>query len=648
MNITYLLCTLCLLLIAAVMLHIASNESVPQTTRKWFQAVLFINALYTAAEIGENLCFDLQLSASHAASYVFVFLQLTLLPFLFAAYSMAFEKEKTAKVLFALALANTVGMAVLMPQKLVFSIAADGSFVSGPLHNLWSLLQLVFFSVFIAEILMLGLHFGKKANQPADGSAFGMPGQNMAIPVITILISVISMIYEFVTLDIYVMYLPITLNTILIWFYYESMLDKQLIEEIREKSRLIREMSEARVREENERRIKNEEMTDNIIRSFSSALDAKDRYTNGHAYRVAEYSVIIARALGWEEADLRRLRYEGLLHDVGKIAIPDSVLNKAGRLDDVEFGIIKSHTLQGEHILKAVDSENIMQCAAAYHHERYDGRGYPRGIKGDNIPLDARIIGIADSYDAMNSDRVYRKALPKAIIREEIVKGRGTQFDPGITDVFLQLFDAGKLDVPEPESEKPSPYRKEIEQFFETIRAIPMIHTGEASDNGAGREDSQAESAARTEISVNGIGQHPLLKETASQNGISDNVGQQAALREETADFDAYSDRVRSSVGKIPGGIALEAITIHVKDGCGHSEELLAQAMKALEVMLGQNTNRIPLAGRVSKTQYAAWVYNEDMSPDYVMADLFSALFKNIDPALYDISYKCIFTPIVK
>ena len=178
-----------------------------------------------------------------------------------------------------------------------------------------------------------------------------------------------------------------------------------------------------------------------IIKTIVRIIDAKDRYTNGHSQRVANYSREIARRLGKSEEEQRTVYYAGLLHDVGKIRVPESVINKPGKLTDEEFKQIKIHTVTGYYILKEIYKEGEILYAARFHHERFDGKGYPMGISGENIPEVARIVGVADSYDAMASDRSYRKALPQAIVRHEIEGGKGTQFDPKIADVMLKMID---------------------------------------------------------------------------------------------------------------------------------------------------------------------------------------------------------------
>lgn len=184
-------------------------------------------------------------------------------------------------------------------------------------------------------------------------------------------------------------------------------------------------------------------LTIQAITAISSTIDEKDDYTKGHSLRVAGCSVEIARELGWSEDKIRILNHTALLHDIGKIGIPDAILNKPGRLSKEEFNIIKSHTTHGGEILKKIKSIPHLSDGALFHHERYDGFGYPFGLKGDSIPPFAKIIGIADAFDAMSSTRIYRSKLCIERIRDEIVNGRGTQFDPTITDVFLEMIDRG-------------------------------------------------------------------------------------------------------------------------------------------------------------------------------------------------------------
>lgn len=177
------------------------------------------------------------------------------------------------------------------------------------------------------------------------------------------------------------------------------------------------------------------------ILSISHAVDAKDKYTQEHSQRVSEYSCLIAEELGWDKEKVDSLRQIALLHDIGKIAVSDTILNKPSRLTDDEYAIMKTHVTAGGEILKDLNIIENVALGALYHHERYDGKGYPKGLKGKDIPIEARIIGIADAFDAMNSNRIYRKHLSADEIHNEIIRCRGSQFDPELADVFLPIAD---------------------------------------------------------------------------------------------------------------------------------------------------------------------------------------------------------------
>lgn len=223
-----------------------------------------------------------------------------------------------------------------------------------------------------------------------------------------------------------------------------------IIEHFREKDRLKKfaEMLEEKVseqtRELKEQQAKKEELLTKTVTALSETVDAKDRYTSGHSKRVAMYAKLIAQRMGKEEWELKEIYSAGLLHDVGKIRVPEKIINKPGKLTDEEFELIKLHPVTGYHILKEISEDHFYADGARFHHERYDGKGYPNGLAGESIPEIARIIGVADAYDAMTSNRSYREALPQEVVREEIIKGRETQFDPMIADIMLQMIDEDK------------------------------------------------------------------------------------------------------------------------------------------------------------------------------------------------------------
>ena len=175
------------------------------------------------------------------------------------------------------------------------------------------------------------------------------------------------------------------------------------------------------------------------IETLRYTVEAKDPYTKGHSDRVAEYSVLIGKELGLSENELKTIQVGGLFHDIGKIGIPDSILLKESRLTDDEYSEIKNHPSIGAHILCNAEVFKDIIPIVKHHHERFDGNGYPSQLQGNDIPYIARIAAVADTFDAMTSKRTYRNALPIEIVKEELIKCSGTQFDPDIANTFLDI-----------------------------------------------------------------------------------------------------------------------------------------------------------------------------------------------------------------
>ena len=183
------------------------------------------------------------------------------------------------------------------------------------------------------------------------------------------------------------------------------------------------------------------------IQSLRYAVEAKDPYTRGHSDRVSEYAVLIGRKMGLSEDEIKTLQIGGLFHDIGKIGVPDTILQMEAKLTDDEYSQIKNHPSIGAHILGEAEAFKDIIPIVKYHHERFDGRGYPSRLSGEKIPLLARITAVADTFDAMTSKRSYRNALDIQYVKEEIERCKGTQFDPKIAEVFLEILnnDFGKI-----------------------------------------------------------------------------------------------------------------------------------------------------------------------------------------------------------
>jgi len=244
--------------------------------------------------------------------------------------------------------------------------------------------------------------------------------------------------------------------------------------------------------EMDERRNQMEAISLQMMQTLSTTIEAKDEYTRGHSHRVAEYAVLIAEELGWDKKEIRNLRNAAHLYDIGRIGIPDSILNKPTRLTEEEYAVIKEHTIIGAEILKNITLIDHVKEVARSHHERYDGKGYPDGLKGEEIPLYARIIAIADSYDAMKSRKIYRNPLADEMIYNEILQSRGKQFDPDIADVFLKLLDENRVAIDEDgdsdtefeferfiTSVMSTMKRQEESEGFDFLTGLPMRNRGE-------------------------------------------------------------------------------------------------------------------------------------------------------------------------
>ena len=193
---------------------------------------------------------------------------------------------------------------------------------------------------------------------------------------------------------------------------------------------------------------RDKQLTREIIEAFAKVVDLKDSYTQGHSFRVARYTEMLAREMGCDEQTVEKCYNIGLMHDIGKVGIPDSILNKPGKLTEEEFALIKSHTSRGYDVLKNISLMPEIAIGARSHHERPDGRGYPQGLKGDELPFVAQIIAVADCFDAMYSNRPYRSRMKFDRVVSIIREVSGTQLSTPVVDAFLRLVDKGEFRLP--------------------------------------------------------------------------------------------------------------------------------------------------------------------------------------------------------
>ena len=298
------------------------------------------------------------------------------------------------------------------------------------------------------------------------------------LALVGMVIALVSALIEMVSV-----YFVVTISGLFIGIGLVILLFLNLIRTVRS----VRNLERLRQKKELEsRRRQTERISLQTIKTLSVTVETKNVYTNGHSQRVADYSALIAGALGWDDKRINNLRNAAYMHDVGMIGIPDSIVNKPTRLTEEEYAIIQRHTLIGADILKDITLIEHVAEVAHYHHERYDGTGYPEGLSGEEIPIEARIVAVADSYDAMNSKRIYRNALEKEKIIEELESCSGTQFDPVIAELFVRLIREGKVDTAllpaEPIGEsKMDHYESETTKFISDI--MSTMQSQEDSDS---------------------------------------------------------------------------------------------------------------------------------------------------------------------
>lgn len=249
-----------------------------------------------------------------------------------------------------------------------------------------------------------------------------------------------------------------------------------------------RKMKKLIAKEEEQKTFINE-----MTEAFAKTIDMKDSYTNGHSFRVAKYTTMLAEELGYSKDDIEKYHNIALLHDIGKIGVDDKVLNKAGKLDDDEFKQIKSHAYRGYEVLKDISIMPELAIGAGAHHERPDGKGYPKGLKGDEIPRVAQIIAVADTFDAMYSDRPYRKRMNFEKAVSIIRDAAGTQLAADVVDAFLRLVDKGYFRAPDDVGGGTSEDIDNIHKSFNRAQEIKAAHMPAAMREKAAREEQKSE-----------------------------------------------------------------------------------------------------------------------------------------------------------
>jgi HD-GYP domain-containing protein (c-di-GMP phosphodiesterase class II) len=367
----------------------------------------------------------------------------------------------------------------------------------------------------------------------------------------------------------------------------------------------------------------NEQLFLQIVRTLADAVDAKDPYTNGHSRRVSQYSVLLAEDLGWDRERVDTLRYAALLHDIGKIGVPDSILNSPKRLTTVEYDIVKAHAGMGGDILNNGIKDIVAENAARYHHEWYNGQGYPLGLKGEEIPEEARIIAVADAFDAMSSNRVYRKSCTPEHIRRELEEGKGRQFDPEMAERFIRLWDEGRLDsiiesnADETEEipEGPSALLREVvETFVSQSTVVDKSMLAEAPEG-----DTDVDSIARG------------MEQSGSYNG---------ALEVEYRQFVKLYEYISNLERRFSHPFKLILISLDPAPGETPSYLELEREMSFMERSISRSIRNVDILTRYRTHQFLIILFGTDLAGARIAVDrIFRDYFKMNGSSVYMPSY---------
>lgn len=406
-----------------------TNNHTKGKSDKWFTAMIAFNMAMLVGDLGDwilgGVPGKLSFFAQYFISIILYFSSSGLLILSLFGWIIAIIREKTAisDIWFRIGKIFTiiqVVLAVTMPiHKIAYIDPATNFYQRGDLFFLTQICPVI---VYFMDVYMVIRH--RKVFSKRELAYLGI---FITIPMISEIIQVATYIVSSLNVS-------ISIGLIIVFTFIHS--KREFDNERKIKDIMINENRKLEELQELQ-----ENLSEQLIEVLCSAIEAKDNYTKGHSMRVARYAREIMRRLGYDEETQNEAYYIGILHDVGKIRVDDRIINKNGRLTNDEYEKIKLHTVAGYQILRDVDVIPNLAVGARWHHERYDGTGYPNGLAGEDIPLVARVIAVADAYDAMTSNRAYHKVMPQDDVREQISSGMGKQFDPEVAQVMLDMID---------------------------------------------------------------------------------------------------------------------------------------------------------------------------------------------------------------
>jgi len=362
-----------------------------------------------------------------------------ILVWLFYEYLKAYVYQRDVKgkdtvISAAVIAANAAILLMLVLNEKIIVVQSDGTVAYTGLHPVYYIAPVYFAALAISVLIRNRSCFRKDAVAPM--------GVTLSICIVIMILQAI--LFPKVLIDGFI----VSVCLLVLHFYLETP-DYVRLQETASELEKLKDDLQGEVKRQtakaDEGQDRLELLTLQTMKTLASAIDARDPNVNGHSFRVADISKRLAAALGMGEKEARDVYYVGLLHDIGKIAVPDDILYNTGRLSEEDYELVKTHATAGAEILKDITTIPELAAGARWHHERYDGKGYPDGLKGDEIPFIARIVCVADSYDAMVAQRRYGRRFTQKEARDELMRGRGTQFDPLIVDKMVDLIEKDKF-----------------------------------------------------------------------------------------------------------------------------------------------------------------------------------------------------------